>query len=301
MSLNQKGIFGFERIKEKIKLDTFDESDIEKLLLLLRPSSKGIVWELASFIAHQEERTKGLFQELLDTNYAILKHSLEKDNKTEQINPFSIHESIYKTLIIGGIKIYPKDKIKNYTGKSNQECIKLLELSYAKKDDYYVLKDYSKLPIVIILLRLSVSIFQADKEVFTQSDLVDQFSQNISALSKSLNLLFDKKEFQTKSDDITICIMCILHSRQFKLYDNSVGTCEMMVSYEEASKKFSLGIWGCIEMKPYVNIMWRIFRFKGDISNYIYNLPVLPKEAKEYKLTCFNATRNKTGKLIIEN
>lgn len=99
MNLSPKALNRFELILAKIKEGFFIEEDIEILLLLLRPFSKGIISELASFIAHQEQRTKGYFQELLDTNYMILKYSFLGKEK-EEINPICIHELVFNNLII---------------------------------------------------------------------------------------------------------------------------------------------------------------------------------------------------------
>lgn len=196
----------------------------------------------------------------------------------------------------------PQNRIKNFTGKTTKDCIKLLRKSYKKNGDYFELKNYSLLSEIVFIIGLSKSVFYSGKEVFTQEDLISQLIQSISKLSDLFSIPFNKKYIQSQSEDIVICIMCILHSRQFKLYDDSIGVCKMGVLYEKNCLNYTLNLFGSVEVKPQVNILSSIFKFKGNLYKYIDDLPVFSLDKPtEYNLTRFSAVRDDKGQLVIRN
>lgn len=91
-------------IFKKFKNKSFDETDIEKLLLHLRAQFKGQrhIWEFASFIAHPEERDQGVFHQALDVYWAKKKY-IRGENKPP-LDIGKIDEKLYKTLIIGSVE-----------------------------------------------------------------------------------------------------------------------------------------------------------------------------------------------------
>lgn len=301
MKLSKKQEYDFKDLLSKITDGTFTESEIEKLLIILRPISNknSIVWELASFIAHQEQRTKGLFQERLDYSYLAIKNLSPINGTQEKINPLKINKKVFEILILGGLKFESKSVIKKRTGKSYEECIKLLKEHYKLSDGFYAPKDFNAISITLPIVSIPLSLFKVE-DIFTEEKLKTDISFSIEKLCEVNGIQFDKAKLKVQLDDMIVCIICILQQREFKLFDNLLGTCGSVVLKSQNNNDYDFTIMGNIQLKRF-NLSMPIFTFSGQMSKYMEYIPQNSSEWEAYNKNIFRTERCEDGNLKIKH
>lgn len=304
MIFSQRAISEFKRILKKLEDDTFDEDDILNLLLQIRAVSqkKDLIWEFASFIAHPEERNQGIFQNLLNVNYAKIKLQNEKGNG-KNFNPYKIEKKLFKVLIIEGLKLTPDIVIKEKTGFSKSECEKRINDSYFESDNYFEIKNAMKLNDTWHLINPIINIIRLDP-VFENTLILKEFKVAFKKISEKLNLNFDYNKFlHEKSDSLLFCLMCLIHSSNFKFYDNKTGSCNLNISNDFNRKRISLHLMADIKSEENFTIAlnWSLMKIENaeqflpdlnDVKGVFY---------EDYKFDKFNAVRDNNNNLIIGN
>ncbi|MCX6238905.1 MAG: hypothetical protein NTY07_15305 [Bacteroidia bacterium] len=300
-------------ILSKFEKDTYNEDDIEKLLLILRAFFKGqgIVWELASFIAHPEARSTGIFQEEIDTNYAILKYQLVNSEKFEynpsiedenlKINLLKIKSHIFKALILGGIKNYPEKNLLSSLNLKRKDCLKILNETYIGVNGYHQLKEFKNIPIITQIFNLVFSFIQS-KMILSEDKIISQFEYCFKQINISLNLKFNYHKFlKDNASQLLLCIICILHSRQFMLFDGNIGKCEIGLVKDDTQTSWALNLNANVEveLQKHISICWLIMSLRKNITQFIPGLENVSESEKRLALKYFNVIRNKEGKLVV--
>jgi len=313
MNLSERTKGDLILILSKFEKDTYNEDDIEKLLLILRAffEGQGIIWELASFIAHPEARSKGIFQEKIDTNYAILKYQLVNNKKFEycpskededlKINLFKIKSPIFKALILGGIKNYPEKKLQSDLNLNQKVCLKILNETYTVVNGYHVLKEFKNISIITQIFNLVFSLFQT-KLILSEDKIISQFEYCFKQINLNLKLNFNYKEFlKNNAPQFLLCIICILHSRQFKLFDGKIGKCEIGLVKDDSQTSWALNLNANVdvELQKHISICWSIISLQKNVAQFVPGLENSSDTEKILPLKYFNAIRNEEGKLVI--
>lgn len=214
-----------ERTVEKIQGGTFDQDDIELLLIRLRAYSGGywVFREASNFVAHNDVRDQGVINESLDTFNLSVRFFMEygytgvglrldepfpayiKKLLTLQVKKFDEKELLKETGL-GRAKLLVK--IDNHIKKAAKgQCV--LEVKKAGEKVYNA--------FAYLLQRIKVA------PVFSPEDLYGEVIGVLSAnkVAHNQDALFEQK------DRFILSFALMLHQTQQQLTDGKVGNCEL--------------------------------------------------------------------------
>jgi hypothetical protein len=146
-----------QKLIDKIQCGQFDENDIDNLLMRLRAYSSGfpIFREIADFVAHNDQRDRGVINQSLETMYLrmkffleynspkksldlskpfpswikrLMKYQVDKCNEKDLIQKFNVRKERLKSRIDNGFK---DNKSTNTTslkdGKLSQDTVSAIQ------------------------------------------------------------------------------------------------------------------------------------------------------------------------------
>ncbi len=215
-----------QKIITRIESGKFDEMDVDSLFMLLRAFSNNhtIFREISDFVAHNDERKKGITIDSLEAFYLNLKYFIEYISERKELdisNPFPLY--------IKRLLEFQVDKCKSVDLKSKFDTTKLKLKSKIKslfeedkKESTAVLRNIkiSKKNIKAIEFLLS---FIASIPAFTHKDLLNEIVQVI----KDNDLDFDENKFLLQEKRLTLCILMLLHDSKFDFSGHKLGSCKI--------------------------------------------------------------------------
>jgi len=215
-----------QKIIARIESGMFDEIDVDSLVMLLRAFSNNhtVFREISDFVAHNDERKKGITTNSLEAFYLNLKYFIEYISEKKQLdisNPFPLY--------IKKLMEFQIDKCKNIDLKSKFDTNKLKLKSNInalfienKKNSTAVLRNtkISKKNFKSIEFLLS---FISSIPAFTQKDLLNEIVQVI----KDNDLIFDERKFLLQGERLTLCILMLLHDSKFDFKGHKLGSCKI--------------------------------------------------------------------------
>ncbi|MDO7439133.1 hypothetical protein Q5X54_02295 [Acinetobacter baumannii] len=221
-----------QKIVDKIQSGNFDENDIDNIFMKLRAYSTNfnVFREISDFVAHNDERDRGLVNQALEHMYLsirffleyqgenkksldisapfpswiikLIKYQIEKVNESELKTKFNVTKSRLLSRIENSFKIDKKDALAHY--KIGKLSISTLEaISYCLE-------------------------FISGTAKFTQQNLIDEL---IGVLKKN-NLTFDEKLIRLQSNKITICTLLLFQDSTFSFKGYKVGVCRISAEKE---------------------------------------------------------------------
>jgi hypothetical protein len=117
-----------------------------------------------------------------------------------------------------------------------------------------------------------------------------------------LNLEFNYHKFlRDNASQLLLCIICILHSRQFLLFDGNIGKCEIGLVKDDSQTSWALNLNANVEveLQKHISICWSIMSLQKNVAQFVPGLENSSETEKILPLKYFNAIRNKEGKLVI--
>lgn len=288
-----------ECIIKKLNEDTFDEDDIKSLLLQWRAyfKSSSLIWEFACFISHPEERSKVIFHKELDVKYTQMIYGRAIGGPfNKSFNPNVVEPKLFNTLLIGGIETIESDYLKSITGLTKIQARDFIYQSYMKKGNLFYIrpkKEYKKLEKIINAILSLVSLTPAIKN----EEIIKQFKNALTETITILELSLNSNEIIEKNKHkIIICLMCLLHSHNFILFDKKKGACKLDIN-RGRNNKWAIYLYANISD---INIHWPLMEFEDDLHEHIEELPEINNSFEPFKLKGFNAIR-KNNRLVITN
>lgn len=232
---------------EKIKNDTFQETDIKLLLIDIREyiREESLLREFADFIAHPS-RDKGIFNKTLNTRYLkfkLIDEQLKKLNteqqkeiKTERqlsnfllnsINIERVEKKIFEILFIDGLNDIGDKLFDDNYPISKKKVKKLItdnyQLGVDKKE--YILKsrkDFVKVEDALKFIRGTIEASPIFNQATFEKEIQKAIGRTINVLRFDNSYLSHVKK-HTKS--ILLCILCLLHDAKFVFHDKHIATC----------------------------------------------------------------------------
>lgn len=292
-NFNLKQISSVLHYFELIKNDKFDEYTIKSLLIDIRDSIESeTLKEICHFIAHPLERDRGITHSKIDRYYLQFKYANLTDAKAPT---FPIQEMIKKEfdLIRNVISNSPDNFFNQETGMTKQEADNLLNNSYKSQDGKRKLHKKKALDKIGVILNASMRIIES-KAVITQEEIIEELILELSKLCNeyiSNELII--KILTSKSNDLMLCILSLLQSASFKLYDSKIAMGELIISKtEEQNWLYLNGIFPIAHFSNAHSISAPLISSKIDLMKY-YDEPNIKK------LT-FEVTRNIENELKIK-
>lgn len=202
---------------QKIESGSFDENDIDNIFMKLRAYSTkfSVFREIADFVAHNDQRDRGLVNQALEHMYLSMRFFL--DYQGENKKKLDISES-FPSWIIKLMK-YQVEKIdeailkdKFNVGKSR--LISRIDNSFKidKQKGTATYKDGKLSQITFEAISHCMS-FISGTAKFTQEDLVDELVEVLAAN----HISYDEKLIREQANKITICTLLLFQHSTFNI------------------------------------------------------------------------------------
>lgn len=223
-----------EKIILKIENDQFDENDIDSLFMRLRAYSKKmpVFREIADFVAHNDQRDRGLTNQSLETMYLRMKYFLEYNSPKKSLDITSPFPLWIKRLMILQVSKFKESVLKEKFNVTQQRLQSRIENAFKedRKNQIATLKKgkLSQQTLEAIQYIMGVLVLNA---VITQEDLITELI-NVIVSNK---LRIDQDLFLKQSDKITLCTLLLLHNATFDFKGHKLGHTEISTNKESIS------------------------------------------------------------------
>lgn len=215
-----------EKTLKKIESGEFDENDIDSIFMALRPYSYGNILfrEIADFVAHNDNRNKGLTKNSLESFHFSLKFFIEY---VYQKQPFNIK---------GPFPIYIKKLMSYQVDKCEETILKekfnITKQKLKSKIDNIFSEDKKNKTASMKKNQISINILDAIS--YTLSFISPHspfYEQNVVSelinVARANNLEIDATKILKYSDKIEICTMLLLHDATFEYDNHTPGYCKI--------------------------------------------------------------------------
>jgi len=288
---------------ESIKDNTFDQKTIKLLLIDLRESSypNSELREICHFVAHSERDT-GLFYKSIISRYERFKHSLDflsrmdltKVQKGMSFNElafqnidhsfyYSIPKKYFEIVFIYGLDDYDDSFFDEFVKKTKAECKQLIESSYKKENGNYILRNKLDCDFIQLMSFFHTSI--QFKPILDEKVCIEQIIQTIERIINPNNEYVDC--IRKYSNEIFLCIMCILHDVNFINETNIIGN--SFININESSLYLS-----CTSYIYSKQLTFTLLSSNANISEIFENYQ---KYKDGTRLSVFSLNRDSNGKL----
>ncbi|HEO1844806.1 hypothetical protein PGK01_11010 [Acinetobacter baumannii] len=210
------------KILEKIQSGHFDENDIDNLFMKLRPYSSGFekFREISDFVAHNDERDRGIINRAIENRYLMFKY-------IRSYNPEKGNLIINNSIPLWVIKLI------TYEAEKIEDSYFLLNFNFSRKSFLKEVKDsytidkkagtatYNKDSISIEFIQAFSKCLSTLKlnSVLTQDAIIEE---TIGVLKKN-NVKFDEAKIRNQSNKITVCLILLLHNATYTADSKYLG------------------------------------------------------------------------------
>ncbi|MDD1976965.1 hypothetical protein [Pseudomonas tussilaginis] len=220
-----------QKLLKNIESGSFDENDVEMLLMRLRPyaGDNHVFREAADFVAHNDERYKGLVNHSLDGIALSMKFFQEygMDGKAP-LDMTKEFPGYIKSFLLYQTDKYPEAELREKCSLSRRQAREIINdvIKNSPTAGYCVLKENLK-PKKLELLRLLFSMV-ISKPVFTRG----QFLSELKRVVYENDIELDEAKFDAQADAIIVLFALLIHEVPFKLSFGCNAVCHLYV-YEQ--------------------------------------------------------------------
>lgn len=215
-----------QKIISKIESGNFDENDVDNLYMRLRAYSRNhhVFREIADFVAHNDERNKGIANNSLEAFYFSIKYFNEFISPKPQLNIFEPFPLYVKKLMK-----YQVDKCKESDLKTKFNVSKLRLKS---RIDTLFTEDKKTQTAVLKKPNISENNFKTIQHLLGFIGSHPAFDQS-SIIKSILDVISDCKlkvcedDFINQQQRITLCILLLIHDAKFKFGGGKQGYCTL--------------------------------------------------------------------------
>lgn len=220
-----------EKILKKVESGQFDDNDIDSLFMRLRPYYKGFkkFKEISDFVAHNDERDRGILNQALEHRYLMIKYFIDyiyaKDSEPLDMGkPFPawvIKLLKYQTEFVDKQKFLKdyKQSITSFLKKVDQ----LFKINEKEKTAIYIGDSVSN----FFLNGLKECLhFISFRPAFNQDDLIKE----IIGVLKANKINFNADKIKHQSDKITVCLLLLMHNTTYTYNKKELGS--SYITYE---------------------------------------------------------------------
>lgn len=226
MKLDEK--LKIQRALAKIENGAFDENDLEILMIRLRPYSQDcrIFREAADFVAHNDERNKGLVNESLDAFALSMRYFHEYLGTGQNLIPiYDDFPGYVKKLLLYQVEKLSDDEIKqklSLTKHQLRELVRDVVKKGSRPGTCTVRRTTKKRKIDALGVLLGMLIV---RPAFSKSEFFADLKRVISVNGIGL----DHAKFDAQETRIVLLFSLLMHRVTFALSENGRAVCEMTV------------------------------------------------------------------------
>ena len=133
ISLNKKSKYNLTEVLDKFVDNSFDERDVRELFRNLRPFCKNnsLIWELASFVAHTEDRTRGFVHDKMNKCYvSLLYNNIVKTSVTKSINSLEMDTKLFNVIVGNLLESVEEAEYSRWAQVSKKDAKRILKQGY---------------------------------------------------------------------------------------------------------------------------------------------------------------------------
>lgn len=211
-----------EKIILNIQSGKFNENDVDNLFIKLRPYSFGLLIfrEIADFVAHNDERNRGLVNQSLKTMYLRMKFFREYNQENKEIDLGLPNPEWIRELFLLQVEKIDEGTLKKNTNYNKSELKK--EINKAKKIESSFFK-YERLDLKILnALNYIISFINANS-ICNQFQLIEEI---VKVIEKN-KLEYIRDDFLQQSDKIMLSILLLLHNSNFNIKGEELAFCKI--------------------------------------------------------------------------
>lgn len=225
-----------QKIVDKIQSGMFDENDVDLLFLKLRAYSSGypIFREVSDFVAHNDNRDRGIANKSLETMYLSVMFFLEYTSPKKNLDIGSPFPLWIKKLIKLQVDKSDPNTLKEKFNVTKDRLKSRIDNGFKdnKKNKTTLLKN-GKLSQETLLAIQHVLSFISGNHSFTQKDLIGE----VISVIKSNDIKIDDEKFHVQSDKVTLCTLLLFHRATFDFKGHKAGMCQ--ISSEKSSISYN--------------------------------------------------------------
>jgi hypothetical protein len=218
----------------KIEKGQFDENDIDSLFMRMRAYSNKmpVFREIADFVAHNDQRDRGLANQSLETMYLRMKYFLEYNSPKKSLDISSPFPLWIKRLMVLQVNKFKESVLKEKFNVTQQRLKSRIENAFKvdKKNKTATLKD-GKLSQQTLEAIQHIMGFLVSDVAFTQEELITELV-NVIVSNK---LQIEKDLFLKQSDKIALCTLLLLHNATFDFKGHKLGYTQISTEKESIS------------------------------------------------------------------
>jgi hypothetical protein len=215
-----------KKLLEKLENGNFDENDVDNLFMRLRAYSQGnkIFREVADFVAHNDNRNRGITNDSLEAFYLSFKYFLEFTSPKKVLDigtPFPLY---IKKLMKYQVEKCEETELKDKYNVTKQRLTKRIDKLFSedKENGLATLAEATISTETFGAIQHLLS-FIGSKSAFDQKQVISELIKVAKANKFSLN----ERNILDNSNRITICIMMLLHDATFDFAANKKGFCKI--------------------------------------------------------------------------
>lgn len=223
-----------QKLVKKIESGHFDENDIDSLFMKLRAYSMGfpIFREVADFVAHNDNRDRGLANQSLEAIYLRIKYFLEYNSPKKTLDLSSPFPIWIKKLMKFQVGKCDEVELRNKFNVTRERLVNRIDTAF-KEDAKNKIVSYRQ-------GKLSEGTFNAIQHVMSFINAKASFGQDciideLVSVLKNNKLEFDEFVIRALSDKITICILLLFHHSDFDFKGYKPGRCKISSEKESIS------------------------------------------------------------------
>lgn len=212
------------KIIRKIESGDFDGNDVDNLFMRLRAYSNGclIFREVADFVAHNNERNRGMINDSLKGFYLRMKFFIEYSDTNKKLDIAKPFSRWIKDLIIYQIRMTEEAVLISKYKVTKDRLITRVKKGFKdNKNGNYTHLVEGKLSLNTLKAIQFVMNYLYVKEVYNQSTLLNEI---IKVIQKN-NLEIDLEKLMNQSDCFTVHTMLLMHNTQFNISSKRKGYC----------------------------------------------------------------------------
>ncbi len=228
-----------QKIVDKIEAGDFDENDIDNLFMKLRAYSLGyrVFREIADFVAHNDNRDRGLANQSLETMYLRMKFFLEYNSPHKTLDLSKPFPLWIKRLMIFQVDKCDEKVLKEKFNVTASRLISRIENSFKsdKKAKFERYKEGKLSENTFGAIQYVMS-FISGNSAFNQDKLIEEL---VGVLSYN-NMNFDPDAIFSLSDKITLCTLLLFHQSEFDIRGHKKAHCVVAAGKDSISHKVQL-------------------------------------------------------------
>jgi hypothetical protein len=226
MPLKLKDLAKLDQIIKRIEDGQFDANDVDNLLIRLRPyaGEKSVFVEIANFVAHGDERSRGLAQQSVTGFVDSMRYFQEYVSAKLPLDlsaPFPAY--IYR-LFVSQVRLSDERRLKAEHKMSHSTLIKKIEANFSidKKTGTCSLRNKKGGVDLLAALQFITSFIHA-RAAFHIRD----FHAELKEVMRSQMIVFDETAWDAQADRISLAILCLVSNTEFLLAGEGQASCKL--------------------------------------------------------------------------